>query len=114
MERDIFSYVCSLNEFTALFFSGQSSAKGKKCLFAARRGHPFPYFVSLFTWTLNEASGQRSGDCELSTLLVFRVSPIMTHWSLLGDWQSGVCSRNDIMFTGIVKGLGHLSRTDVW
>lgn len=63
---------------------------------------------------LNEEVRQGSGDCELSTLLAFRASPIMTHWCLLSDWQRGICSRNDIMFTGIFKGLGHLNRIDLW
>lgn len=63
---------------------------------------------------MNEASGQGSGDSELSTLLVLRVSRIMTHWSLFSDWQRGICSSNDIMFTGILKGLGHLTTIEVW
>lgn len=105
-----------LSQMCSTFFcTGQSSTKGKKkCLFSAWHGHPFPYFIKLFTWMLYEALGQGSGDGELSTLLVFRVSPIMTHWSVFNDWQRGICSRNDIMFTGIFKGLGHLNRIDIW
>lgn len=57
----------------------------------------------------NEASGQGSGDSELSTRLVLRVSPVMTHRSLFSDWQRGIRSRSDIMFTGIFQGLGHLN-----